>query len=111
MSNINMANLIQQAAWLIILAMGVTFVLLLGEIDLSIGATMGVTVAYVYTQTNSGVATWLSVVLAAIVGGSAALLIARQTQRSGSNGSGRSQGLPSSAAWCSRSSPSWRRTR
>jgi D-xylose transport system permease protein len=82
-TNINLANLLQQAAWLIVLAMGVTFVLLLGEIDLSIGATMGVTVAYVYTQTNSGVATWLSIVLSAIVGGVLGLTIARQSRKSG----------------------------
>jgi D-xylose transport system permease protein len=39
----NFANLITQAAAVIVIAMGLIFVLLLGEIDLSAGYTAGVT--------------------------------------------------------------------
>ena len=38
----NMSNLIHQAAAVIVIAMGLVFVLLLGEIDLSAGWTAGV---------------------------------------------------------------------
>ena len=41
----NFANLLQQAAPIIVIAMAVSFVLLLGEIDLSAGFTAGVTAA------------------------------------------------------------------
>ena len=39
----NFANLLTQAAAVIVIAMGLVFVLLLGEIDLSAGYTAGVT--------------------------------------------------------------------
>jgi D-xylose transport system permease protein len=38
----NLVNLFQQSAWVMVLAMGEIFILLLGEIDLSIGFTAGV---------------------------------------------------------------------
>lgn len=51
----NLANLITQAAAVIVIAMGLVFVLLLGEIDLSAGYTAGVTGAVlVILITNQG---------------------------------------------------------
>jgi D-xylose transport system permease protein len=52
-SALNFANLIQQAAWMMILAMGITFVLLIGEIDLAAGAVMGVTSATIFTRVKA----------------------------------------------------------
>ncbi|MEZ5248591.1 MAG: hypothetical protein R2713_05035 [Ilumatobacteraceae bacterium] len=42
---LNFANFLEQAAAVIVIAMAVTFVLLLGEIDLAAGYTAGVTAA------------------------------------------------------------------
>ena len=43
LSAFNMANLLSQAAMIIVIAMGLIFVLLLGEIDLAAGYTAGTT--------------------------------------------------------------------
>ena len=83
LTDINIANLTQQAAWLAVLAMGVTFVLLLGEIDLSAGAAMGVTVAYVYTRTNSGLGDIPTILLCLIIGAAVGLVVMRQTSAGG----------------------------
>jgi D-xylose transport system permease protein len=65
----NMANLADQAAPIIILAMGLVFVLLLGEIDLSAGVVSGVCAAVMAKILAETGAPWWVAVLAAIVTG------------------------------------------
>jgi len=68
-SKANFANLITQSTWVIILAVGVTFVLLLGEIDLSAGYTAGVcvvTIAWLMYQHN--VSPWIAIPVGFIIG-------------------------------------------
>src|SRR5215212_2193465 len=65
----NMANLADQAAPIIILAMGLVFVLLLGEIDLSAGVVSGVAAAVMAKILVESSAPWWVAVLAAIVTG------------------------------------------
>ena len=78
----NFANLINQGAAIMVLAMGLVFVLLLGEIDLSAGFTAGTGAAILgVTLTEHGWA-WPLAVLAALATGVAigftiALLVAR----------------------------------
>lgn len=50
LSVLNMANLLEQASAVIVIAMAVTFVLLLGEIDLAAGFTAGVSAAVLATR-------------------------------------------------------------
>ena len=65
----NFANLITQAAAVIVIAMGLVFVLLLGEIDLSAGYTAGVSGAVlVILITNEG-QPWYVALLASIAVG------------------------------------------
>lgn len=65
----NFANLITQAAAVIVIAMGLVFVLLLGEIDLSAGYTAGVTGAVlVILITNQG-QPWYVALIASIATG------------------------------------------
>ena len=78
----NFANLLNQGAAIMVLAMGLVFVLLLGEIDLSAGFTAGMGAAILgVTLTKHGWA-WPLSVLAALATGVAigftiALLVAR----------------------------------
>jgi D-xylose transport system permease protein len=68
-SKANFANLITQATWVMILAVGVTFVLLLGEIDLSAGYTAGVcvvTMAWMMTQHN--ISGWIAIPTGFLIG-------------------------------------------
>src|SRR3954451_186372 len=82
LSTNNFANLLNQGAAIIVLAMGLVFVLLLGEIDLSAGFTAGICAAILaVTLTNHGWA-WPLSVLAALLAGAAigfaiAVLVAR----------------------------------
>ena len=65
----NFANLLTQAAAVIVIAMGLVFVLLLGEIDLSAGYTAGVTGAVlVILITNHNVPWYLALIAAIFVG-------------------------------------------
>jgi len=78
----NFANLITQAAAVIVIAMGLIFVLLLGEIDLSAGYTAGVTGAVlVILITNQGqpwyVAFTASIAVGAVLGFLLGSLVAR----------------------------------
>ena len=78
----NFANLITQAAAVIVIAMGLVFVLLLGEIDLSAGYTAGVTGAVlVILITNEGqpwyVALIASIAVGALLGFILGSLVAR----------------------------------
>ncbi len=50
LSRINLANFLEQASAVIVIAMAVSFVLLLGEIDLSAGFTAGVAAAVLATR-------------------------------------------------------------
>lgn len=65
----NMANLADQAAPIIILAMGLVFVLLLGEIDLSAGVVSGVCAAVMAKLLADAGAPWYVAVLGAILTG------------------------------------------
>ena len=65
----NMANLADQAAPIIILAMGLVFILLLGEIDLSAGVVSGVCAAVMAKLLADAGAPWYVSVAAAIVTG------------------------------------------
>ena len=65
----NMANLADQAAPIIILAMGLVFILLLGEIDLSAGVVSGVCAAVMAKLLLDAGSPWYVAVLAAIVTG------------------------------------------
>ncbi|MFD2094172.1 sugar ABC transporter permease [Blastococcus deserti] len=65
----NMANLADQAAPIIILAMGLVFVLLLGEIDLSAGVVSGVCAAVMAKLLADAGAPWYVAVVAAILTG------------------------------------------
>jgi D-xylose transport system permease protein len=71
----NFVNLIAQMAALAIIGMGVVFVLLLGEIDLSIGyvSGMGGVIAAVLLEPGKGVPTWAAVALALGAGASIGL--------------------------------------
>src|SRR5689334_3828680 len=78
----NFANLINQGAAIMVLAMGLVFVLLLGEIDLSAGFTAGTGAAILgVTLTEHGWAWPLSVIAALVagmvIGFTIALLVAR----------------------------------
>src|SRR3954470_2839049 len=78
----NFANLINQGAAIMVLAMGLVFVLLLGEIDLSAGFTAGTGAAILGTTLTEHGWAWPLSVLAALVTGvligfTIALLVAR----------------------------------
>ena len=65
----NFANLLTQAASVIVIAMGLVFVLLLGEIDLSAGYASGVCGAVlVILITNHGYAWWIALIVSIICG-------------------------------------------
>ena len=67
----NFGNLIGQAAPICLLSAGVSYVLLLGEIDLAAGYTAGVSAAYMATRLKAG----NPLVLALLVGFAAAAII------------------------------------
>ena len=78
----NMANLVNQAAAVIVIALGLVFVLLLGEIDLSAGWTAGVSAAIMgVTATRQGWPWWVAVLCCigtgAVIGTVLGLLVAR----------------------------------
>jgi D-xylose transport system permease protein len=78
----NFANLIQQGAPVIVIAMGLIFVLLLGEIDLSAGVAAGTSAAVMGVfLTNHGIALIPSVVIClltgAVIGVCIGLLVAK----------------------------------
>ena len=69
LSGRNLSNLIQQFAEIGCLAIGETFILLLGEIDLSIGAVSGVSAAVLVLLSASGVNPWVCIVASVLSGG------------------------------------------
>lgn len=70
LSIFNFANLINQSAAIIVLAMGLIFVLLLGEIDLSAGFAAGTAAAILAVALNSWGLAWPLALLAALLTGS-----------------------------------------
>jgi len=65
----NFSNLIHQSAAVIVIAMGLVFVLLLGEIDLSAGYTGGTSAAVMgLVVTNRGLPWWLALLAALVTG-------------------------------------------
>jgi D-xylose transport system permease protein len=62
----NMANLMTQAAALVVLGMALVFVLLLGEIDLSVGVTFGVAMSVFVRLTQPGGMNWILALLVAL---------------------------------------------
>jgi D-xylose transport system permease protein len=66
---LNFANFLTQAAVVVILAMGLIFVLLLGEIDLSAGVTSGVAGAILAVLMSKNGAPWYVAAAAALVAG------------------------------------------
>jgi D-xylose transport system permease protein len=69
LSKLNLANLLTQAMPVAILAMGLVFVLLLGEIDLSAGVASGSSAAVMAKLLIDGGVNWVVAVLAALVTG------------------------------------------
>ncbi|WP_425580032.1 ABC transporter permease subunit, partial [Terrabacter terrae] len=68
-TRLNFANLLEQAAPLIVLAMGLVFTLLLGEIDLAAGVTSGLTSALlVVAMAHAGLNWWLASLVAILAG-------------------------------------------
>jgi D-xylose transport system permease protein len=65
LSATNIANLMSQAGWIITIAMAQTFILLLGEIDLSVGfnAIIGGTITTWMVSINSPWPTWLAIIV------------------------------------------------
>jgi len=76
LSNLNFANLLTQSAGSIAIAMGLVFVLLLGEIDLSAGYASGVCAAVLaILLTNHGWPWYAAVAAAVLTGAAIGLLI------------------------------------
>src|SRR3954449_7546471 len=78
----NVANLLNQGAAIMVLAMGLVFVLLLGEIDLSAGFTAGTGAAILGVTLTNHNSNWVLAVLAAlatgmVIGLTIGLLVAR----------------------------------
>jgi D-xylose transport system permease protein len=65
----NFANLITQAATLVMLGMALVFVILLGEIDLSAGVTSGVTMCLFVVLTNVAKMDWILALVIAFAAG------------------------------------------
>ncbi|MEA2168705.1 MAG: D-xylose transport system permease protein [Solirubrobacteraceae bacterium] len=84
LSEANFANLINQGAAIMVLAIGLVFVLLLGEIDLSAGFAAGMGAATLaVTLTNHGWAWETSLLLMLVVGAAIGLTIAVLVARLG----------------------------
>jgi D-xylose transport system permease protein len=83
-TQLNFANLLQQSAPLIILAMGLVFILLIAEIDLSAGVTSGLASAiFVVVLKNLGIPWWLSIILSLLAGVAIGLFIGIMVARVG----------------------------
>src|SRR6185436_4545708 len=68
-NSFNFANLINQSAAVMVIAMGLVFVLLLGEIDLAAGLTAGVCGAMLgIVVTNHGWPWWSGIIVALLTG-------------------------------------------
>lgn len=68
LSGRNISNLILQIITIGMLGLGETFILLLGEIDLSIGAISGVAAAVLVLTSGAGINPWVAILLAVLTG-------------------------------------------
>jgi len=76
LSMLNQANLVIQAGSIIVLAMGLVFVLLLGEIDLSAGVTGGVSAAFTaLAVVDHGQPWWAAILIGMLVGATIGFVI------------------------------------
>jgi D-xylose transport system permease protein len=67
LSKLNFANFLEQASAVVVIAMAVSFVLLLGEIDLAAGFTAGVSAAVLATRLAGSWPLWAAALIAALV--------------------------------------------
>src|SRR5262249_53548764 len=101
LSAVNFANLLAQGAMVVAIAMGLVFVLLLGEIDLSAGYASGVCAAVLAVLLTEHSWPWyLSIVAALVTGAVIGAMIGFLVARSAS----RPSWSPSPASWRSRAS-------
>jgi D-xylose transport system permease protein len=83
-NSFNFANLLVQSAPVIVIAMGLVFVLLLGEIDLSAGYTAGVSGAMLgVVSTRHGEPWWIGVLVCLVTGAFIGLVIGILVSRVG----------------------------
>jgi ribose transport system permease protein len=75
MSGENLTNVLVQSVFVIILGIGMTFVLVAGGIDLSVGSTMGLSGALCIYSMNSGVPFFLAVLIGLASGAVVGLLL------------------------------------
>lgn len=64
----NIANLLRQGSMIAIMAVGQTFVIITGGIDLSVGAVVGFATVVVAMLINAGVPIWLAILATLLVG-------------------------------------------
>ncbi|MER9104671.1 ABC transporter permease [Mesorhizobium sp. M0848] len=64
----NMANLLRQGSMIAIMAVGQTFVIITGGIDLSVGAVVGFATVVVAMMINAGFPLWLAILVTLLVG-------------------------------------------
>ena len=64
----NILQTIDGSAMYILLAVGISFVLLTGQIDNSIGSTLGLTAAFIATCVRDGVSLWIAVPATLLIG-------------------------------------------
>ncbi|QKD01829.1 ABC transporter permease [Mesorhizobium loti] len=64
----NIANLLRQGSMIAIMAVGQTFVIITGGIDLSVGAVVGFATVIVALLINAGVPIWLAILATLLVG-------------------------------------------
>ncbi|MBE7183450.1 MAG: ABC transporter permease [Methylobacterium mesophilicum] len=67
-SPVNIANLLRQGSMIAILAVGQTFVIITGGIDLSVGAVVGFSTVVTALMINAGWPVWLAVATTLLVG-------------------------------------------
>ncbi|TIU61786.1 MAG: ABC transporter permease, partial [Mesorhizobium sp.] len=65
---LNITNLLRQGSLIAILAVGQTFVIITGGIDLSVGAVVGFTTVVVALLINAGWPIWAAVLITLLVG-------------------------------------------
>jgi ribose transport system permease protein len=64
----NIANLLRQGSMIAIMAVGQTFVIITGGIDLSVGAVVGFATVVVAMMINAGFPVWLAILVTLLVG-------------------------------------------
>ena len=68
MTERNIPNLLRQGSMIAILALGQTFVIITGGIDLSVGAVAGFSTVVIALLIQAGVPVWLSIIITLVVG-------------------------------------------